>query len=346
MTVHHPPDRAVDPYDTAAVRTALERVLTDRAGYPVAVTHLRRFTVGFSWITYGFAAAGRALVLRIGPANGVFAPYRATPEALVLRSLAGHGIPVPVVHLWDEGPGPFGAPFLVVDLVQGQAPIPWTADGGPAFAEPEREILADQFLQALAALHEFDWQASEAGALDGTRDATRTAVAQIDAWENRMGEWSARRFPMLDWAIAWFRSTAPVAQRISLVHGDFRIGNFLERDGRITAILDWELVHPGDPMEDLGWICLQAWRGRSPHMCHLLTREDLADRYEALTGYHVDPKALAWWEAFGTFKLAVMHLGAAHCYEARGFNDTRMAGMGAQIPRLLLQLEAAVERAS
>ena len=55
--------------------------------------------------------------------------------------------------------------------------------------------------------------------------------------------------------------------------------------GRITAILDWELVRLGDPVEDLGWICMQAWRGRSPYMCHLFEREELIDRYNAVDGF-------------------------------------------------------------
>ena len=139
---------------------------------------------------------------------------------------------------------------------------------------------------------------------------------------------------------------APKARRISVVHGDYRIGNFLELDGRISAILDWELVHLGDPMEDLGWTCLQAWRGRSPYMCHLLTRDELSQKYQSLTSTPVDPSALHYWEVFGTFKLAVMHLGASYCFETRGFNDLRMAGMGAQLPRMLLQLEAVMERAA
>src|SRR4030095_316030 len=130
------------------------------------------------------------------------------------------------------------------------------------------------------------------------------------------------------------------------VHGDFRIGNFLVADGRITAILDWELVRLGDPLEDLGWICLQAWRGRSPYMCHLLGRDELSERYAALTGIAPNPAALRYWELFGTYKLALMHYGARHCFETRGFNDLRMAGMGLQIPRMLLQLESAVERAA
>jgi aminoglycoside phosphotransferase (APT) family kinase protein len=161
-----------------------------------------------------------------------------------------------------------------------------------------------------------------------------------------MRQWSARRHPILEWALIWFRTHAPKARRISVVHGDYRIGNFLELDGRISAILDWELVHLGDPMEDLGWICLQAWRGRSPYMCHLFTREELKDKYEALTGAAVDLAVLHYWEAFGTFKLAVMHLGASFCFETRDFNDLRMAGMGFQMPRMLLQLESVLERAA
>ena len=76
------------------------------------------------------------------------------------------------------------------------------------------------------------------------------------------------------------------------------------------AILDWELVHLAIRRR-FGWICLQAWRGRSPYMCHLLTREELTRKYQALTGEAVDLARLHYWEVFGTFKLAVMHLGAA-----------------------------------
>jgi aminoglycoside phosphotransferase (APT) family kinase protein len=78
----------------------------------------------------------------------------------------------------------------------------------------------------------------------------------------------------------------------------------------------------------------------------LVTREELKEKYEALTGTTVDLAALHYWEAFGTFKLAVMHLGASFCFETRDFNDLRMAGMGFQMPRMLLQLESVLERAA
>ena len=345
---------AIDTFDGDSVRSRLLPYLRGQVGGDVEIGPLKRYTVGFSWLTFGFHAVwsdggtriARDLILRLGPPSGIFAPYRATPEFLTLRSLAGSSVPVPQVYWCCDDSAVLGAPFFVCAFVKGDAPVPWTADGGPAFDEAQRINLGDQFLRALAALHNFAWRDTPVAQIDGATDPAQTAHSEIAFWEERMRKWSSRRYPMLEWALLWFRTHAPTAPRISVVHGDYRIGNFLELDGRITAMLDWELVHLGDPMEDLGWICLQAWRGRSPTMCHMFTRDELKSKYEALTGLTVDPAALHYWEAFGTFKLAVMHLGASFCFETRDFNDLRMAGMGFQMPRMLLQLESVLERAA
>ncbi|MGD0720843.1 MAG: phosphotransferase family protein [Roseiarcus sp.] len=345
---------AFDSLDVESLRRRLLAYLGRQVDEVVEVGRLERFTVGFSWVTYGFAAkwvangaaVERDLVLRIGPPDGIFAPYRAAPEFAALRSLEGSGVPTPKAYWCCDDAEALGAPFFICERVKGAAPVPWSADGGAAFDEATRLALADQFVAALAALHGFAWRGTPAAGIEGAVALDQTATAQIDYWAQRMGDWSTRRHPMLEWALVWFRAHAPAARRITLVHGDYRIGNFLERDGQITAILDWELVHLGDPMEDLGWVCLQAWRGRSLHMCRLLTREALREKYAALSGFPVETAALNYWEAFGTFKLTVMHLGASHCFEKRGFNDLRMAGMGAQLPRMLLQLESVLERAA
>jgi aminoglycoside phosphotransferase (APT) family kinase protein len=342
---------AFDPNDTGAIRARLAAFLEAEVGAGVDVGPLHRFTVGFSWVTYGFTATRpgakpERLILRIGPPNGILAPYSARPEALALISLAGSGVPVAGVHAFSDDLSILGAPFYVCDHMPGEAPVPWTADGGPAFDEATRADMGEQFVAALAALHRFDWSNAPVAALEGERDPARIVAARIDHWQERAHGWSARRHPMLEWAATRLRRTAPAARGVCLTHGDYRIGNFLADKGRISAILDWELVTLSDPLEDLGWVCLQAWRGRSPYMCHLLDRQTLLARYAALTGAPVDEAALRWWEAFGTYKLAVMHLAAAHCFEFRGFNDLRMAGMGAQLPRMLLQVEAAVERAA
>ena len=343
-----------NPLDTQDIRARLAAFICRKVDGIVRVGALRRFTVGVSWVTYGVRAQWsqggremvRELVLRVGPPNGIFAPYRAEPEFITLKALAGSGVPVPQVFWFSDDVGILGAPFIISQLVPGEAPIPWTHDGSPAFDEAERIRIGRQFVEALAALHRFKWQGTEVERLDGSKDPQCTALAQIDYWEANLAKWSARRIPMLELAAQWLRKHAPVAERVSIVHGDYRIGNFLVAKGDITAILDWEIVRLGDPVEDLGFICMQAWRGKQPYMCHLLTREELRESYVALTGMDVSLASMRYWEAFGTYKLAVMHYGATHCFEKRGFNDLRMAGMGAQIPRMLLQVESAMERAA
>ena len=345
---------AFDTFDADSVRSRLLTYLQRQVGADVEVGALKRYTVGFSWVTFGFTASwseggrrvARDLILRVGPPGGIFAPYRASPEFVTLQNLGGSAIPVPHVYWYSDDSEALGAPFFVCEFVSGDAPVPWTADGGPAFDEATRLSLGDQFVAALAALHNFAWRDTPVAGIGGATDPDQTAAAQIAFWEKLMRQWSTRRHPILEWALIWFRAHAPKARRITVVHGDYRIGNFLDLDGRISAILDWELVHLGDPMEDLGWICLQAWRGRSPYMCHLLTRDELKQKYQKLTGTEINPAAVHYWEVFGTFKLTVMHLGASYCFETRDYNDLRMAGMGFQLPRMLLQLESVMERAA
>jgi aminoglycoside phosphotransferase (APT) family kinase protein len=341
-------------FDLLKIQQRLARFLSAQGLEAVEIDGLRRFTVGFSWMTFGFRArwreAGEArereLILRLGPPNGIFAPYKASTEFVTLRALTEGSVPVPQVHWHSDSSEDFGAPFFICDFVRGEAPIPWTPDGGPAFDQGTRRHLGEQFVAALAALHRFEWRGSGVEGIGGATDVACAAVDRIDLWEGLLRQWSSMRVPMLEWAAIWLRERAPIAPRISVVHGDFRIGNFLVDEGRITAILDWEIVRLGDPVEDVGWICMQAWRGRSPYMCHLFERSELLERYNALTGFQVPDRAVRYWEAFGTYKLAVMHYGARFCFERRGYNDMRMAGMGAQIPRMLLQVETAIERAA
>ncbi len=319
----------------------------------VALGPLTRFTSGFSWLTYGLQARwrdasgnhDRDLILRLGAPSGMLAPYSAEPEFRALSSLARSGVPVPDAVWWSDDSEALGAPFLVCGRMTGEAPLPWTVDGSPVFDETRRLALAEQFVAALARVHNVDWRGTEAEGLPGARFTGEAASAQIAAWEERLRRWSQRRFPMLAWALRWLKEHAPEAPRLSIVHGDYRIGNFLVEGDRITAILDWELVHLGDPHEDLGWMCLHAFRGRSPYMCHLLTRQELCAAYERHGGHPVCRHALHYYEAFGCFKLAAIHLAAANCIEERRSRDLRMVAMGAQLPRLLLQLKSVIEAA-
>lgn len=338
-------------FDLDGVARNLTAFLRRQVGAEVTVGALRRYTVGFSWITYGFEASWserggprrEQLILRLGPPQGLFTPYRAFPQFAALDALHGSGAPVPRAYWYGEDLDAFGAPFFICEKVEGEAPLPWVAEGREAFPPQVREALAEQFVSALAAIHRFEWRGTPLEKLEPAVDERSAAAVQIDFWEQALERWSFRPYPMFQWAISWLRAHCPTASRVSVVHGDYRTGNFLESGGRITAILDWELVHLGDPLEDLGWVCMRSFRGRSPHMCHLIERERLYERYRQASGIPVNAAAVRFYEAFGTFKLAVIHVGAARCFEDGHYRDVRLAVMGVHLPRLMLQFEATVE---
>ena len=118
--------------DGETVTKSLAAFLGRQTGSEVAISGLRRYTVGFSWITYGFDAAWHdstgarheKLILRLGPPTGLFAPYRAFPQFASLKALEGSAVPVPRVYWYGEELDTFGAPFFICEKVEGEAPLP------------------------------------------------------------------------------------------------------------------------------------------------------------------------------------------------------------------------------
>lgn len=303
-----------------------------------------RYAVGFSWITYGFSAreegdaAERGLILRLGPPYGLFAPYSALPQHAALKALEGSGVPVPRSYWWSDDASILGAPFFISERVAGSAPVPWVSGNGAGFEESYRLNIGRQFVTALAGLHTCEWRGKEGFEHDRGVTCENAALRQVEEWEANQRRWALKPYPMLTWAFRWLRRNLPVAPRVSLVHGDYRLGNFLEQDGRITAILDWELVHLGDPHEDLGWAFLPQYAGGSGLICRLLSKEDFIAQYEREAGFKVDPASLQFYLVFSLVKLAITHMAAVRCYEDGRFNDMRMPAMGTQIAPVLRQI--------
>jgi aminoglycoside phosphotransferase (APT) family kinase protein len=338
--------QAMTRFDEAWVAPRLRTLLAERVGAEVRIGGLRRFPVGYSWLTYGFdaewsdaqGAQRRELILRLGPPNGLFAPYSALPQFVALQALQSSGMPLPQVYWHGDDPAALGAPWFICEKVAGRAPLIWGED----FDAATRTALGEQLVDALAALHRYEWRGTPLQQLAGATDPAQAARAQVDYWEGELRRWANRPIPMAEWVLAWLRANAPAAPRVSVVHGDYRIGNFLaEFDGgpRITAILDWELVHLGDPMEDLGYMCQRTFRPGTPLICTLIERETLYRRYAEQSGIAVDPRAVHFHEVLGVFKFFVIGLGAEACYEDGRHNDLRLPSMSAQSPRLLLQLQ-------
>ena len=154
-----------------------------------------------------------------------------------------------------------------------------------------------------------------------------------------------RPYPLAEWGIRWLKSHNPVAPRVAIVHGDYRTGNFLEQGGRITAILDWELVHLGDPHEDLAWASLPMYMGGSKLICRLAEPEWFYARYAEKAGLDVSMASVRYYQVFSLLKLAATHMAAARCFEEGRFNDMRMPAMGSQIATCLRQMDKSIDAA-
>jgi len=114
--------------------------------------------------------------------------------------------------------------------------------------------------------------------------------------------------PVFELAMRWLRTNAPPDAAPTVVHGDFRNGNLLIGAEGVRAVLDWELAHAGDPMEDLGWICVNSWRfgAIDKPVGGFGSRQDLFAGYEAASGVAVDPARVHFWEVLGTLRWGVI----------------------------------------
>ncbi|HEU0102817.1 MAG TPA: phosphotransferase family protein [Mycobacteriales bacterium] len=238
------------------------------------------------------------LVLQQRRAGAVGAGLLALEERL-LRVAARGGVPVPDVVAADPDGDLLGAPFLVTARVEGET-IPRRVLRAPELAAARDRFAADCG-RVLAAVHALPLE--ELPGLPRP-DPLAELVGHLD---DALGA-----SPAFELALLWLADTRPPAVRPAVVHGDFRTGNLLLQPAGLTAVLDWELAHLGDPAEDLGWLCVRSWRFGGPQpVGGMGTREDLLTAYAAAGGAELDPAGVFWWEVLGTLRWGVMcHLQA------------------------------------
>jgi len=301
MAVTHAPGSLGD-----GIRVALSEAF----GADMGVGEPRQLTGGASrqvWAVEVRGADGRSqeVVLRRDP-PGHGDAERMRAEVACLRAASAAGVPVPaVLASGDTAPG-IDAPYLVMDMVVGES-IPRKLQRDPELDEV-RKHLADDMGYVLGQIHSAD--IGTLGMLD-TGDP-------LDAIEAVYRDLDQPR-PAVEIGLRWLRENRPAKRPDALVHGDFRLGNVLVDGAGIRGVLDWELAHLGDPIEDLGWLCVRAWRfGAQPPVAGIGTREQLLDGYERATGIRPSDAELHWWEAYGTLRWLVLsqfqsqrHLGGA-----------------------------------
>jgi len=292
--------------------------------------------------------AVRRLVLRLDSPGAAAGTRR--EEFALLSTAARAGVTVPAVHCaGDEGDG-LGGAFFVMDLVAGEALARRLLRDERYSAT--RAALPGELAVELARIHAID-HAGPALAFLAQRapsgaDPRRFARAEVERYQQILDVFSGGHpYPLLRLAARWLAVQAPAVSQPALVHGDFRIGNVMFDERGLTAVLDWELCHLGDPVEDLGWLCVRAWRFGNDHLAvgGLCSHEELTCAYEEAGGTRVDPAALRWWELFGNWKWAIICRMQAERHKAGGKLDVELAAIGRRIAETEQEILALLDAA-
>jgi aminoglycoside phosphotransferase (APT) family kinase protein len=304
----------------SALHAALARLM------PAAsrIADLRALAGGASQQTWSFdaltAQGAVPLILRRAP-PGSLPPAEAiglATEAALLARLQGSGVPVPKVLgvlIAQDGLGE----GYVMERVAGEA------NSRRILREPRfaaaRSRLARQCGAALAAMHRI--------ALAPLPPLPSAHAHEALGFYRRQHDRVGIPRPVFELAFQWLQQRLPGAPAATaLVHGDFRNGNLMVDEQGLCSVLDWEMAHLGDPMEDLGWLCVNAWRyGHEAPVGGFGSREDLYAGYEAAGG-RVDPARVRFWEVLGTLKWGVICEAMARSWQNGEVRTVERAAVG------------------
>jgi aminoglycoside phosphotransferase (APT) family kinase protein len=300
--------------DAQARTRAIAQRLGEILGEPLT-GELRRLSSGASRETFKLSTRSRgALVLQIARKAGKL--VESPPQAALLAAAAEAGVLVPAVVAHGADDEVLGPSWTVAEALAGSTDPVAIIAGEDV---PDAQQLIDDLAGALASIHRMP--ADLAGV-----PAVEDPLALLREWIDRLGE----PHPAFELAFRALESQRPPPTRTTLVHGDFRMGNLMMDSGGLTGVLDWELAHVGDPIEDLGWLCVPAWRFLRPDRpaAGLATREELLDAYERHSGIAVDPAALRWWELAGTLRWGVICVMQAFTHLSGAMRSVEHAVIG------------------
>lgn len=279
------------------------------------VDGLARLSGGASRETWRLTADGRPLILQRQRPG---ADRDMAVEASVLRAAHEAGVPVPEVLAAGSDDG-IGAPYLLVTAIEGETIARKILRDEPYLAA--RGALTGQLGEALGRLHRVD-----ASQVPGLPDDDQ--LVQYRRVLDVLGE----PHPTFELVFRWLESHRPRPAEPRLVHGDFRLGNVIVGPEGLRAVLDWELSHAGDPMEDLGWLCVKAWRFGSPRpVAGLGGYDELFAAYESAGGGPVDHAVVRWWEVLGTLKWGIMCIMQANAHLSGLSRSHELAAIGRRV---------------
>ncbi len=290
------------------MQQALSRCVSRWCDGATGVADAKRLSGGASQETWSFDIlhpdGARGAILRRAPQGYGAAPGRAaglSAEAILMQQAHDAGVPSPqVLHVLVEADD-LGTGFIMGRVDGETIPRKILRDDEFAAARP---VLAGQVGRTLAMIHDLPMA-------DLPPLRAMTAAKEIAEMTGEYRSFDRPR-PVFDLALRWLADHDPgPSSDVTLVHGDFRHGNLIIGADGIRAVLDWELAHLGDPMEDLGWVCVNSWRfgGIDKPVGGFGMRDEMFEGYEAASSRRVDPDRVMFWEVMGTLRWGIMCCG-------------------------------------
>jgi len=254
------------------------------------------------------------LVIREAPTELQIHPdYDVGTQFNIMRCLEGSSVPMPGTYWLEEDDKVLGAPFFIMERVEGEIlnPIqPGEEPRGPLFeASPEqRSRMWRQAIEVIANVNNVDWEHRGLSFLGVAVNGTDALDRQIAHYE-RMWAWGGvKPQSIFNDAFAWFRSNRFEPEHRSLCWGDARLGNLMYRNGEVVAVLDWDMAHIGAPEADLAWLLAIEWMTREAIGAWdgVPDREEVIECYEGITGRRL--QNFHYHEAFAMLKLGILFL--------------------------------------
>lgn len=282
-------------------------------------------------VTGGPEAGRHEAVLRTDAPSGVAVSHSRVDEFTLVRLAHGLGMTVPRPIAVCPHAGVIGAPFFLVARVGG------TANARRIVRDPDvgrfGPALARRLGEELAVLHTVR---PPRDGLAFLGDPPADVLAhRIATYRRYLDEMDAVE-PTLEWGLRWLERHAPAPEPVVLTHLDFRMGNVMVENGRLTAILDWEFAGWGDPREDVAWLCAKCWRFGAVERTAggIAQRKDFLDGYNARAPRAYTPADLAFFEALGTVRWAIIALQQGHRFHVGGEQNLELPLTGLMVPEL------------
>ncbi len=278
---------------------------------------------GHSNLTFRFVdRRGASFVLRRPPLGHVLeSAHDMGREHRIVSAMAGTEVPVAPTYGLCEDPEVNGAPFYVMGYMPGK--VLHDGETAKSLPEEERYALGLHVVDVLARLHRINPDDVGLGDL-GRKEAY--LARQLKRWTKQWEASKTHEIPEMEATARLLEERMPEQVGAAIVHGDYRLGNMIVGDGRIRAVLDWELCTLGDPLADVGYL-LNSWVEPGEPGAELVPtgvggfpgREEIRARYEEATGR--DLGAINYYRAFSHWRLAAIGQGVYKRYLVGAMGD-------------------------